>query len=185
MYPRSLIQVTLQITAVPDEDATSGRPNQAASVCDKPTVRDCKDTHSKEQMLYLLPPLLNAAMLALLSTSISLTMTMTSVFLAVDSGGSIIDSPQLRTLENASSIHALAFSLQGELLMVQSEGSFDLPTWEIITDMAQSKCRDTTLKAGLEDVEMKENERAPLETLVRDLLEEKFRNAEHWRHSIR
>ena len=32
MHPRTLIQVTLQVTAVPDEDATTGRPSQAASV---------------------------------------------------------------------------------------------------------------------------------------------------------
>ena len=32
MHPRTLIQVTLQIIAVPDEGATAGRPNQAASV---------------------------------------------------------------------------------------------------------------------------------------------------------
>ena len=125
-------------------------------------------------------------MLALLSTSIPLAMTMASVFLTVDSGGSVVAGTPLRILENASSIHALAFSLQGGLLMVESEGSFDLKTWETVAEIAESKCRDsTTIEAGQEDVEMKGDDKAPLETLIRGKVEEKFSDAEQWRHDIK
>ena len=137
-------------------------------------------------MLYLLPPLLNAAMLALLSTSIPLAMTMTSVFLTVDSGGSVITGASLRALESASSVHALAFSLQGELLMVESEGSFDLETWETITEIAKSRCLDsTTEEASQEDVEMKGDNKAPLETLMRGKIEERFSNTDQWRVGLK
>ena len=183
VHPRTLIQVTLQVTAVPNEDATSGRPSQAASVR---KYYGGKLLLTSMQMLYLLPPLLNAAMLALLSTSIPLAMTVASVFLTVGSGGSVVTGASVRPLESASSVHAVAFSLQGELLMVESEGSFDLKAWESVIEIAKSKCLySMTTEANQEDVEMKGDNKTPLEFLIRGKIEERFRGTEQWRYEMK
>lgn len=138
---------------------------------------------SAEQMLYLLPPLLNAAMLALLSTSIPLFTTMTSVFIA-HSGESLIADPPLRALSDNSSIHALAYSARGGLLMIESEGAFDIEEWEAVAMEAKLKCCAATTDEDQEDVNMASDE-ASLQLLLRASVEARIRSAEGWRQAIK
>ena len=136
-------------------------------------------------MLYLLPPLLNAAMLALLSTSIPLATTMTSTFVGVTSEGSFIIDQPVAAVEDASSVHAFAFTSNGSLLMVESEGSFDFDTWEAVADVAKSRCYGTTAGGDQEDSEMIDIDKTSLAKTLRTSIEDLIRSRESWRASIK
>jgi len=70
-------------------------------------------------------------------------MTLTSVLLAITSEG-IVKSPTLLELQGAASIHVMAFTSQGELLVAESEGIFTMQEWTGIHDVGQRICCDET-----------------------------------------
>ena len=140
-YPRTLIEVILQVTGAPNRDMTSSRAPQAATVSFhlfRTLVH--KETYYVSQCLELLPPLVNAAMLALLSSTVSLYKTVTSLALVIDHQGDIKSNPTPSDIERAGSIHALAFSSHQELLMIESEGAFDTKQWERLEHTARHLC---------------------------------------------
>ena len=84
------------------------------------------------QNIAALPALLNATLLALLSTSIPLAMTFTTSVAAVDPQGGISFDASPRSLRKANSIHVVAVSSNGRILIAESEGEFDLEVWEAV-----------------------------------------------------
>ncbi|KAI9642361.1 exosome non-catalytic core subunit rrp46 [Ciborinia camelliae] len=93
--------------------------------------------------LPLLPALLQTSVLTLLSASIPLSMTMTSVLLALkntETGTTITENPSPLECQDAASVHVLAFTSHGELLVSESEGSFDMDEWEEIYEHAKDLC---------------------------------------------
>lgn len=79
-------------------------------------------------------------MLAILSTSIPLATMITSTTIALDTGGNIILDPSPLHLQEAASTHVLAFSTNGRLIVAESEGQFDMDSWEIIVQEAHRIC---------------------------------------------
>ena len=79
-------------------------------------------------------------MAALLSTSIPLNKTVTVVMIAVSSTSSIVAHPSARDLEKAASSHVLVYSSYGEVLIVESEGHFDIDIWESVAKVAKRAC---------------------------------------------
>ena len=74
-------------------------------------------------------------------------MTLSSVFLAIgyeQSSKTIIRNPSLIQCAEADSVHVLAFTSQGELLVAESEGSFTLEDWDEIFEVAKKMCCDGT-----------------------------------------
>lgn len=69
-------------------------------------------------------------------------MTLTTTALAVTATGEIVENPSVQVIKDAASLHALAFSSKGHLLMNESSGCFDLDTWEKVHDRAYTICRD-------------------------------------------
>lgn len=73
-------------------------------------------------------------------------MTLTSVFLAVTSVGSsrstILENPSISQIQSANSVHVLAFTSHGDLLVAESEGSFDLKIWDEIFEAGKAICCD-------------------------------------------
>ncbi|KAL2072588.1 hypothetical protein VTL71DRAFT_11931 [Oculimacula yallundae] len=132
-FPRTLIQITLQITSTPENDSAGSKLIQASS------------------NLPILPTLLQTALLALLSASIPLSMTLTSTFLALtsnDSSRRIVVNPTLLESEAASSVHVMAFTSHGDLLVAESEGDFTLKDWEAVHDAAKNICCDESQTSG-------------------------------------
>ncbi|KAL9129005.1 MAG: hypothetical protein Q9217_002439 [Psora testacea] len=178
-HPRTLIQITVQVLASPeDESVVSGLP-QAASSID------------------ILPALFQTAMLALLSTSIPLAMTMTSTLTAIDPQGGLLPNPSARGLSTASSVHVLAFSSLGDLLVVESEGHFSLDTWEKVYTHARRMCLGYEEKEdGGEDVGMEELEEqdeqdeqdeqgvTSLHDALRSAVQTKFEKDLKWKESL-
>ena len=83
---------------------------------------------------------MNAANLALLASAIPLYQTLTSVVVAVGYQGKVMPHPTPIELESAKSIHALAFTSHQKLLLVESEGDFDIEVWEHVAEMGRRLC---------------------------------------------
>ncbi|CAG8950335.1 hypothetical protein HYFRA_00006828 [Hymenoscyphus fraxineus] len=124
-FPRHLIQVTLQITNTPENKNTGSKVVQAGS------------------HLAILPALLQTAVLALLSASMPLATILTSVSIAIHADGKsrkLITHPSLKEFEGASSVHIMAFTSHGELLVVESQGTFTLEDWEEVFETGKALC---------------------------------------------
>ena len=93
------------------------------------------------QNLSLLPVLLQASVLALLSTSLPLRMTLTSTRIAIDLNGILLHNPTASQLRTSTSLHVIAFSSGGDLLVAESEGRFSMDTWEKVIGEAEHVCR--------------------------------------------
>ncbi len=70
-------------------------------------------------------------------------MILTSTLIAVDSLGNVISDPCAKEVHLASSIHVVAFSSHGGLLVVQSEGSFGIDVLEDVLEKGRRVCRGT------------------------------------------
>lgn len=88
-----------------------------------------------------LPALLNTSLLALLAAGVPLRMIFTATMLVVSDSERVIKEPAVQDISDASSIHALAFSSKGHLLLHESDGPFEFDTWEQVHDQALSVCR--------------------------------------------
>ena len=111
IHPRTLIQVTLQVTKEP-------------SVRIKRGVLD----------IALIPTLANAAFLALVDGSLPLAKTMTAVLGCVGQDGKVANHPTDKQLIECSSVHAMVYTMQGDLLLDESSGSFNMTQWDQIAE---------------------------------------------------
>ncbi|KAF2031187.1 hypothetical protein EK21DRAFT_63797 [Setomelanomma holmii] len=119
--PRTLVQITLQIKSLPEEESSTGINTS----------------------LTILPHLLHTAFLALLSASIPLLTTLTSTLIALPSTSTPLLSPTANELLRAKpikSMHVFAFSGDGRLLLNESDGAFSFEEWEEACDMAEQVC---------------------------------------------
>jgi exosome complex component RRP46 len=52
----------------------------------------------------------------------------------------IIQYPTIREIQQATSLHVLAFTSHGELLFAESEGDFNIDDWDLIFEKARRIC---------------------------------------------
>ncbi|OCK87481.1 uncharacterized protein K441DRAFT_691128 [Cenococcum geophilum 1.58] len=157
-YPRTLIQVTLQIRSLPEEESAGVGSS-----------------------LTLLPHLLNTAFLALLSASIPLSTTLTSAFVAIASSGKLFCSPSsadMLRMQPILSIHVFAFSAQRALLLAESEGEFDVDKWEEACELAEDMC---CKDAGAEEKMDVDGKVVNLGDFLRDMVKEKVEKEQRWK----
>lgn len=141
MFPRQMVQVTLQILKVPVDDEAIGRANpQAESVCLRSIWQSKHGLILDSQYLPVLPWLLNAACLALLDSAIPMRCTFTSTIIAMISKTSALEHPTIKEINAAKSLHVLTFSSKNELLLAESEGRFSANEWDVIEEKAQLIC---------------------------------------------
>ncbi|KAF2489664.1 hypothetical protein BU16DRAFT_162381 [Lophium mytilinum] len=126
-HPRTLIQVTLQVTSLPEEESSVGDGSGFSF-----------------SSLPVLPPLLTTATLALLSASIPLSTTLSATLVAITAAGKIKCAPTAAELVRASakvsSLHVFAFSVGRALLLAESEGDFEFGAWESACEVAEDAC---------------------------------------------
>lgn len=128
--PRTLVQITLQVRSLPEEDSST----------------------KINTILPLLPHLLHTALLALLSAAVPLSTTLTSTFVAIPHNKSALLSPTANTLLRAQPIksaHVFAFSGDRRLLLNESDGEFSYEEWEEACEMAQELCCKEELDGGV------------------------------------
>lgn len=70
---------------------------------------------------------------------------------AVGANGDVALDPSVEEVDAATSLHVIGFSSQGDLLIAESEGSFNIATWEQVSDIAGTVCwGDLTRDNGLQ-----------------------------------
>lgn len=189
-FPRSLIQITLQVTIAPENEYVNTKVVQANTVGPAyPHIRHLalkmhiavsKLIISAMQNLPILPALIQTAVLTLMSAAIPLTATLTSVVIAAEDGSNReIINPTAREIEMSRSLHVFAFTSHGDLILTQSEGEFTVKEWEDILASAQGHCCPNT--SG--DVSMGDGEAsgADLGIFTRSVLEAKIASDLYWK----
>ncbi|KAJ8130752.1 hypothetical protein O1611_g2878 [Lasiodiplodia mahajangana] len=167
-FPRTLIQIILQITVTPENEYINGKLVQA------------------NVNLPVVPALLQTAILSLLSASIPLTATLTSTSLAIlseDGQRQIITNPTARQVEQSQSFHVLAFTSQNELILAESEGAFTIKEWDGVYVAAQEQCCTTAI---MDDTDTIMDEGRPADTpdlkrFIRSTVEQKTASDLYWK----
>lgn len=130
LHPRTLIQITLQLAKEPQ-------------VALQRSVED----------VALIPTLVNSAFLALIDGGLPLATTMSAILAVTSSDGSISLAPEEKEIRDCGSIHAFAFTQEGEQVLCQSSGDFDFELWQRVADDAQGACL-SAIASLEEDAEM-------------------------------
>lgn len=157
-YPRTLIQVTLQIAKTPSNETRSPKLYQASS------------------NLLILPALLHSAVLTLLSASTPIAKTLSSTILATNGKEGIIRNPTLIQIQEAKSIHAFAFSTFKELLLAESEGSFSIGEWEELYEIAEQLC------CGVAEDDPTQEQMQSMHQFIQSALREKIADEMRWKN---
>lgn len=171
-FPRTLVQVTLQVVSQPEP----GRKEQYQL--------------NPVSGLGMLPALLHAALLALLSANIPIETTFVAALTAVvptdallknDSNASstvVLPTPST-DLSCATSLHVFAFTPERELLLSESEGNFDFQMWELACEEAEKACcGQSEILHGSMDVDVEEGS---LRSWLRNVVKEKVEKDQRWR----
>lgn len=123
--------------------------------------------------------------MALLSTSIPLSMTLTATLVATNSVGTLAIDPSVQQIKLASSIHVLAFSSHGDLLVVESEGNFTIDTWEEVHRRAKLICHgEEGDESESEDVSMDSDDVSKLGNVLKDAVEKKITKEQRWKKKM-
>ena len=124
-------------------------------------------------------------MLALLSTSLPLMMTIATAVIVIDSEDGLISDPSPEDLEAASSIHIFSFSNHGDLLITESDGNFDQDTWRAAHDMALQMCTGSKGEgSNVDDVDMESIERVSLRDVLKDTVQAKVAADLKWKEDL-
>lgn len=131
--------------------------------------------------LTILPSLLHASLLALLSATVPLSMTFSATLLGITKSGDIIHNPPAAAAKAATSLHVLAFSSKGHLLLNESQGRFDLDTWESVRGQAAAICQG--MAYGTDgDIAMGEGpDTIRLGSFIRETVEDRLHSDYAWK----
>ncbi|KAJ5540256.1 Exosome complex subunit Rrp46 [Penicillium frequentans] len=138
-------------------------------------------TERGDSYLTLLPALLHAAQLALISAAIPLSMTLATTLLGVTRSGEIIRDPSPAVSKAATSLHAISFSSKGHLLMNESLGRFDFDTWELVRQQAATICRGAATPGSDGDAAMGGTDNAHVDGFVRETVEDHLHRDYNWK----
>ena len=158
MHPRTLVQVTLQVTQEPGVKIKRGVLDVA-----------------------IIPALANAAFLALVDAALPLDGTMVAGLGCFSREGELVLEPAEKEVLGCKSVHAVAYDGLGALLLDESAGEFGVEEWEQMVEALKEKTLAAMAPAG-EDESMSNGveESAPW---LRQTLEENVRKATAWRES--
>ncbi|EEP75413.1 predicted protein [Uncinocarpus reesii 1704] len=183
-YVEGIIRSVLSRVILMRDKTLARRAIVVTLVVVKNTIAEGRVDERGGSYLPILPSLLHTALLSLLSAAIPMSMIYTAVLVAVNPCSDLIPNPSPNAARSASSLHVLAFSSQGHLLLNESQGDFDLATWEKIHDLAETVCRGGTkmqLTTG-GDVSMDDTDTPQsLEQFVRGIVEDKAREEFAWK----
>ncbi|OAA73190.1 ribosomal protein S5 domain 2-type fold domain containing protein [Cordyceps fumosorosea ARSEF 2679] len=173
-FPRTMIQITLQVTETPENAYVNTKVVQA------------------QLDLAIIPALLHAAILGLLTASVPLKTVATAVTLAVRAAdGHVVADPDARTAETARSLHVLGYAAadggddadDGELLLAESQGAFTVVEWEAVLKKGEEVCC-RAVRRGLEeeDTAMADAGEAPsIRAFIRSVMETKIAQDLSWK----
>ena len=102
---------------------------------------------------------------------------MTATLLAITHDGSIAENPDVPTIQSAKSIHVLAFTSKGELLVNLSEGSFNMKEWDSTYETAERICCGDVDPDAMDD----EEQDGGMMQFVKSVMEEKVQKDLAWK----
>ena len=109
-------------------------------------------------------------------------MILTSISIGVNSKGtsrSIIRNPTLLQSQSADSVHVLAFTSHGELLVAESEGNFTLEDWEEVYEVGKEMCCDSSVSNDMQDGGMESS--GDMMRFIKSSLQAKVAADLHWK----
>ena len=119
-----------------------------------------------------------------MSASIPLSTTLAAALVTTDELGRCTVSPGADGIEIARSTHVFGFSSHGALLLAESQGAFDLDTWERAFDGAKSLCCAADERDGSDDDDMDVDERHQnMHGILRQALQTKLAQEQRWKTS--
>ena len=90
--------------------------------------------------------------------------------------------PSQQALATAASVHVLAFTSDGGLLLAESEGEFTMKEWDDVYDTAQRICCESGKKAGLDMILDDPKRDGPdMQHFLRSTMEAKVAADLHWK----
>lgn len=180
--PRTLVQITLQVRSLPEEEASVGVNTVCQLSLATLTYTDIT------QNLTILPHLLHTSLLALLSASIPLATTLTSVLIAIPTTQPFLPWPTANQLVRAKpiqSVHVFAFSPTKRLLMSESDGAFSYEEWEEACEMAQDLCCAEQAAGGIQLTSQmsteEERDNLNLDQWLREVVRKKVKYEQQWK----
>lgn len=138
----------------------------------------------RTQTLTIIPPLLQATMLALLSASIPLAATFTATLVAVDRSDRAIADPSPSEIRGATSLHVLAFSSHGDVLFAESEGVFGLGMWEEVVRCGKGVCCRLNQTVVDEDAMAVDEQSGNMDVFLRTVMRDKVALDQKWREAV-
>ncbi|EER24611.1 hypothetical protein CPC735_059810 [Coccidioides posadasii C735 delta SOWgp] len=183
-YVEGILRSVLSRVILMRDKAMARRAIVVTLVVVKNMVAEGKVDERGGSYLPILPSLLHTALLSLMSAAVPMSMIFTAALVAVTSHNEIVPHPSPKVSKAATSLHVLAFSSKGHLLLNESQGQFNIETWEKVYDLAETICRGGTkvqlIKGGdvsMDDAEMVQS----LEQLVRKVVKDKAREDFAWK----
>ncbi len=136
------------------------------------------------QSLSVLPALLQAALLALLSGSMPLATTFTAALVGVTRSKELVRSPSYQEVVRSSSLHVFAFSPSKEMLLTESDGNFDLDIWDEVYQDAENVCCSPAQDLADDDDKMVDNGDDPhLHELLHEATKQLVHIDQRWKHN--
>ncbi|KAK4160945.1 exosome complex component RRP46 [Cladorrhinum sp. PSN259] len=167
-FPRSLIQIVLQVEDTPENDYVNTKLVQG------------------NLNFAIMPALFQTAVLALLSAGVPMKATAAATAVAVvlqDGVKKTVIDPSPREIEIAQSVHVLAFTSHDELLLAESEGDFTVKEWDDVYVAAKKVCcHSVPAKDGMEMALDEETAAGPdMRHFLRSTMESKVAADLHWK----
>ncbi|KAL2023461.1 hypothetical protein VTK56DRAFT_2457 [Thermocarpiscus australiensis] len=167
-FPRSLIQIVLQVEDSPENAYVNTKLVQA------------------NLNFAIMPALIQTAVLALLSAAVPMRATATATAVAIvrqDGAKKAVLDPSPRDIERAQSVHVLAFTSHDELLLAESEGDFTVKEWDDVYETAKSICcKSLPTREGINMVLDDESSSAPdMRHFLRSTMESKVAADLYWK----
>lgn len=94
--------------------------------------------------------------------------TYTSAYVGINVANGVVSWPRIQELSTLSSVHVFVLSARGKLLLVESEGSFDVDELDAAARIAHTICLERT---------------DCLQSWMRRTVEEYLKNTTEWRGS--
>jgi exosome complex component RRP46 len=158
MYPRMMLQVTLQVMSHGRDEEITGSGGQGLG---------------------------NAAVAGCLDAGVGMRGSVVATTVAVMKvTGELRIDPSVKDVKRAKSLHVLGFSSVGELELMESEGIFSFEEWENVESLARAACLGGVAETGdtnMQDGEVEAAGKNVMDVLrgaveVRAMADERWRN---------
>ncbi|KAG5963744.1 hypothetical protein E4U57_005946 [Claviceps arundinis] len=163
-FPRCMIQVSLQVMETPKNAYQNEKLVQA------------------QLNLSLIPALLHAAVLSLLTAAVPLKAIAVATTLAITADDHrVVVEPSTEEAAKAQSMHVLAFTSSDEVLLAESSGSFSLEEWDSILETGQRVCCQEQGSGIDEAMSGTDTQSASIKSFIRAVLETKAAADLEWK----